>query len=95
MSASGSTDVKPFPVAWSQILTIFVSADTTRLSPPKPVWNLMSTIGQSYMWSFSSSGREERRSYKRTLPALVPTAMPVPASSKRSADIWLPFPASS
>lgn len=123
MSASGSMDVNPFPVAWSQIFTILVSADTTRLmrrtrghkqsrtrvrrclrmnarlidvecegsadgkadhstvaqkmrptagrrshaiparlSPPKPVWNFTSTIGQSYMWSFSSSGRDDRRS---------------------------------
>mmetsp|Transcript_20915 Transcript_20915/g.73806 ORF Transcript_20915/g.73806 Transcript_20915/m.73806 type:complete len:229 (+) Transcript_20915:484-1170(+) len=81
-SAPGSMLVNTLPVFLFQILRILGSVEMTLSVPP---WYLMSTIGSSYWCSLTSTGRVDRRSNSATWPALVPTAMPMPRASKRSA----------
>jgi len=66
-------------------LTTRLSVLITRLVPSTAVWYLTSTMGEPYMWSFSRSGRELRKSYRRTIPSWSPAARCMPVGSCFSA----------
>mmetsp|Transcript_13659 Transcript_13659/g.59598 ORF Transcript_13659/g.59598 Transcript_13659/m.59598 type:complete len:229 (+) Transcript_13659:44-730(+) len=84
ISSPGSTDVYVLPVSGSHARTTRVSALMMRLCPSLAPCHRTSTILKPFMWSFVNSGRDERRSYRRTLPSASPVANRIPLGSKRT-----------
>ena len=92
ISRPGSIDVKFFPDFGSHIFTILLSALMMRRVPSAPVWYFTSMIGEPYMWSFSATGRLERRSNSLTTPSESPHANCIPLGSNFTAVTPSPWP---